>query len=182
MSESKSFFNTILYWAAKAQDVVLVFLMSFISILVFGQVVLRYVFKAPLMGIEELLLFPTTWAYLIGAIKASADKNQIVARVLEVFMRRQKSVYLVRAIAAALSGVVLIWLSYWGYDYLKYALRVQKESPTLFIPMIWSESLVFVSMACMTFYTIVEFFGHVRDFIRTPQDVLTQMEVEEEVY
>lgn len=127
-----------------------------------------------------MLLFPTTWAYLIGSIKASADKNQIVARVLEVFMKKQKTIYLVRTVASVLSGIVLIWLSYWGYDYLKYALRVQKESPTLFIPMIWSEALVFISMACMTFYTVLEFLEHLNSFVHTPKDMLAQ--TEEEVF
>ena len=30
------------------------------------QIVLRYVFHAPLMGVEELLYFPTIWLYLLG--------------------------------------------------------------------------------------------------------------------
>ena len=66
----------------KLQDALLVVLITTVSLLVFVQVVLRYVFHAPLMGIEELLLFPTTWLFMIGAVKASSEKTQIVARVL----------------------------------------------------------------------------------------------------
>jgi TRAP-type C4-dicarboxylate transport system permease small subunit len=58
------------------------------------QVLLRYVFRAPLMGIEELLLFPTTWLYLLGAVKASQEKSQIIARVLEIFLKKERSVYI----------------------------------------------------------------------------------------
>lgn len=64
-----------LKWFYGIQDIVAVGLMSLATLLVFIQVLLRYVFKAPLMGIEELLLFPSIWLYMVGGANASFKKR-----------------------------------------------------------------------------------------------------------
>lgn len=159
-------------WTDKFLDLFLPVLITGVTLLVFIQVLLRYVFNAPLMGIEELLLFPTTWLYMCGAVKASSEKTQIVARVLEIFLKRQKSVYLLRAIAAVFAGGVLIWLTKWGWDYFKYVLRVWKESPVLYIPTFWYEGLVFVALAFIFIFTVLEVADYVKLYRGTPADVL----------
>jgi len=153
-------------WAEKVQHMLLFGLLVAISVMVFIQVLLRYVFKAPLMGIEELLLFPTVWLYFIGGMNASLERSQIVARVLEVFVKKDKAIYLIRTIASVLSLGVACWLTYWGYDFLKYSLRVDKVSPTLYIPTIYADALVFVGLVFMTFYTLLEIFHNYAIFQR----------------
>lgn len=147
--------------ADKLQDVLLVLLITIVASLVFIQVVLRYIFHAPLMGIEELLLFPTTWLFMIGAVKASSEKTQIVARVLEVFLKTPRSISAVRAVASFFTCSVLVWLARWGYDYFKYLIRMEKESPTLYLPTIWYEGLVFVALILMFAYSVVEMCEHI---------------------
>ena len=145
----------------KLQDILLVLLITVVASLVFVQVVLRYIFHAPLMGIEELLLFPTTWLFMIGAVKASSKKTQIVARVLEVFLKEPRSISSVRAIASFFTCSVLAWLIRWGYDYFKYLIRMKKESPTPYLPTIWYEGLVFVALILMFIYSFVELCEHI---------------------
>ncbi|MDL2267033.1 TRAP transporter small permease subunit [Desulfovibrio sp. OttesenSCG-928-G15] len=149
-------------------------LITSVTLLVFVQVLLRYVFNAPLMGIEELLMFPTTWLYMFGAIKASSEKTQIVARVLEIFLARQRSVYLLRAIGAAASTAVLLWVMKWGYDFFRYSLRVWKESPTLYIPTFWYEGVVFVSLVFILIYTICEVIECLSLYKNTPDSLLVE--------
>ncbi len=161
-------YTRILAVFGSVQSFFLVFLMTGVSFLVFGQVLLRYVFRAPLMGIEELLFFPTCWLYLFGAVKASEEGVQVVARVLEIFFKRQKSVWLVRFIASCCSFLVLLWLTYWGWNYWKYAFRMNKESATLFIPMVWAEATVFISFVLMSFYTFLEIYRHFQLWRNTP--------------
>ena len=127
-----------------------------LAILVFIQVLMRYVFRSPLMGIEELCYFPSTWLYLFAAVYASSEKSHLYARVLEIFIKDKKKVYLLRAFAAAVTTPILMWLTYWGYDLLKYSLRVEKETDTLFIRWTLAEGAVFVAFALMLFFTIVE--------------------------
>jgi len=152
----RTFFSKLRSWMDRIQSGILIFLLTGVSFLVFIQVLLRYVFRAPLMGIEELLMFPTAWLYFIGAVHASFEKSHIYARVLEIVFTKKRTIYIVRAVASSLSILILSWLTYWGYDYLKYALRIQKESSTLYIPMIYAEMIVFVGLAMMLLYTVVE--------------------------
>ena len=151
-------------------DICLPVVISGVTLLVFIQVLLRYVLNMPLMGIEELLLFPTTWLYMLGAVKASSEKTQIVARVLEIFLKRQRAVYLLRAVAAVLSGGVLVWLIRWGYDFFKYSLRIWKESPTLYIPTFWYEGVVFLSLIFILAYTVCEVIEYAKLYRATPAD------------
>lgn len=153
-------------------DCVIVFSIIAIALLVFTQVLLRYVFQSPLMGIEELCLFPATWLYLGAAVKASSEQNQLIARVLEIFFKKKKQVYLLRAVAALIASGILIWLTMWGYDFLKYSLRVQKTSDTLFIPMIYTEAPVFIAFALMLLYTAVECIGYILLYRATSSDSL----------
>lgn len=131
----------------KVLDWINVFSLLSVAVLMFVQVILRYVLKMPLMGIEELCYFPTVWLYLFAAVKASSERGQLVARVLEIFCKRQRSIFLLRGIAAFASSAILLWLTWWGYDYLKYALRLQKETASLYLPWIYAEAAVFVSIS-----------------------------------
>lgn len=146
----------VLRFATKITELALYALMLIITVLVFVQVILRYVLRAPLMGIEELLFFPTVWLYMLGGVNASAQGTQIVCRVMEVFFKSRKSILFVRTAGSVISVVVAAWLTYWGYDYLRYALRVTRVSATLYIPLIYAECAVFVGLVLMTFYTGLE--------------------------
>lgn len=63
----------------KVLDWINVFSLLSVAVLMFVQVILRYVLKMPLMGIEELCYFPTVWLYLFAAVKASSERSQLVA-------------------------------------------------------------------------------------------------------
>jgi len=157
-------------WMDRILDCVIVLCLITVALLMFVQVVMRYVFKSPIMGLEELCYFPTTWLYLFGAVKASSEKNHLVARVLEIFLKKRRSVYVLRSIAAVFTSGVLMWLTYWGYDYLKYALRRHKQTDMLFLPWIYVEATVFISILFMLIYTIIEFVEYMRLYAKTPAD------------
>ena len=142
----------------KVLDWINVFSLLSVAVLMFVQVILRYVLKMPLMGIEELCYFPTVWLYL------------------EIFCKRQRSIFLLRGIAAFASSAILLWLTWWGYDYLKYALRLQKETASLYLPWIYAEAAVFVSMFLMTLYTLLE----LRDMITLYRTTPASLPVEKE--
>lgn len=137
-------------------DWINVFSLLSVTLLMFLQVVLRYVFRAPLMGVEELCAFPAVWLYLFSAVKCSSERSHLVARVLEIFCRRRRAQFALRVLAACCSSLVLMWLTWWGYDYLKYALRIRKHTPSLYLPTLYYEACVFAALALMLLYTLLE--------------------------
>lgn len=139
------------------QELVASLLMVFLPILVCIQVVLRYVFEAPLMGIEELMLFPIIWLYMIGGANASMDRSHISCGILTLYIKKPFSIAMFHSVKSLISVVVSVWLTYWAYWFFDYSFSMWKESDLLYIPMFYAESAVFVGLVLMTGYSIAEF-------------------------
>ena len=132
---------------------ILPLLIRAVAAMQFYQVVMRYVFEIPVMGLDEMIVYPTLWLYLLGGVNAAREDTQIKANVLDVFLKTDRSRLTVRVVADIMSVIVSFWLTYWAWDYFLYAKRVWKESPTLYIPTFWAECSLFIGMALMTAYT-----------------------------
>lgn len=131
---------------------ILPLLISIVAAMEFYQVVMRYIFEVPVMGLDEMLVYPTLWLYLLGSVNAAREDTQIKANVLDVFLKTDKARLVVRVIADTMSVIVSSWLTYWAWDYFLYAKKVWKESPTLYIPTFWAECSLFIGMSLMTLY------------------------------
>ena len=147
----------------------LMILISTVAIMEFYQVVMRYILELPVMGLEELLVYPTLWLYFLGSVNASREDTQIKANVLDVFLKTDRAKLIVRVIADLLSVIVASWLTYWAWDYFKYARRVWKESPTLYIPTVYAECALFLGLVLMTFYAAWYLVKNTRKLLNQPR-------------
>ena len=136
------------------QKAVTVFLSLLVTCLVVYQVFLRYVLKAPLMGIEEMLFFPTIWLYMIGGANASLLRNHIECGVLVVYVKTPKVLSLVLALKELLSTIICGWLAYWAYWFFVYSFNQWKLSDLLYIPMFIGESALFIGLLLMLIYAV----------------------------
>lgn len=139
---------------------VLTLLITTVAVISLFQVIMRYIFQVPVMGLEEILVYPTVWLYFLGSVNASREDTQIKANVLDVFLKTNRSRLIVRVIADVMSLVVSTWLTYWAWGYFRYALRLWKESPTLYIPTFYAEASVFIGLLLMTIYTACYLIKH----------------------
>jgi len=139
-----------------AQGFLLFIILLGIAILVFIQVILRYVLHHPLMGIEELLLFPTIWLFFLGSANASLERSQIKAQVIDIFLKSPIAVKISRIIMGVISLGIDCWLTYWAYKYFLYSIRVHKLSSTLYIPLVFAECAVFIGFFLMGIYIFIE--------------------------
>jgi TRAP-type C4-dicarboxylate transport system permease small subunit len=144
-------------------------LITTVAAMEFYQVVMRYILELPVMGLEELLVYPTLWLYFLGSVNASREDTQIKANVLDVFLKSDRAKLIVRVIADLLSVLVAGWLTFWAYDYFRYALRVWKESPTLYIPTFYAECAMFIGLVLMTFYAAWYLVKNVRRLVAQPR-------------
>jgi TRAP-type C4-dicarboxylate transport system permease small subunit len=138
------------------------FLISVVAAMQFYQVVMRYIFEIPVMGLDEMIVYPTLWLYILGSVNAAREDTQIKANVLDVFLKTARARLIVRVIADFFSVVISSWLTYWAWDYFKYAKRVWKESPTLYIPTFWAECALFIGLVIMTIYCVIYFIKNIR--------------------
>ncbi|MGY0218490.1 TRAP transporter small permease [Endozoicomonadaceae bacterium StTr2] len=128
----------------------------------FVQVITRYVLEVPVLGLEESLLYPTLWLYMLGAVNASRENTHIRANVLEIFLKTERQEKVLAVIGEALSLGIGIWLTTWAWDFTRYSWRVWKESPTLYIPTFYVDVALFTGLVLMMLYTAVHFGRHVR--------------------
>ena len=85
------------------QSVVNAFLLLATDSIVVIQVFLRYVLKAPLMGIEEVLLFPAIWLYMLGGANASWERTHIECGILTLYIKRPFTMKIFRIVKSLFS-------------------------------------------------------------------------------
>lgn len=128
----------------------------------FVQVITRYVLQVPVMGLEETMMYPTLWLYIFGAVNASRENTHIRANVLEIWLKTDRQHTILAIIGEIISLAVGMWLLSWAWDFTRYAWRVWKESPTLYIPTFYSDVALLVGLTLMMIYTAWHLLGHVR--------------------
>ena len=132
----------------------------------FVQVITRYVLQIPVMGLEETMLYPTLWLYMLGAVNASRENTHIRANVLEIFLKTERQHTILAIVGEIISLIVGLWILSWAWDYTRYAWRVWKESPTLYIPTFYSDVALVAGITLMLVYTAWHLLGHVRSLSR----------------
>ncbi len=134
----------------------------------FVQVITRYVLQVPVMGLEETMLYPTLWLYMLGAVNASRENTHIRANVLEIFLKTPRQHTVLAIVGEVLSLIIGLWLLYWAWDFTRYSWRVWKESPTLYIPTFFADVALFTGLALMMAYTAMHLVRHIRA-LRAPE-------------
>jgi len=165
--------RTLWHGMDRFQRIVLIVASLFVSTFIFVEVMLRYVFQKPIMGIEEILPLGAFWLYFIGASYGSFTRSHIKAEIIEVMVKNTRAVAVIRTIASFIAFGLGLYLCKWGYDFFIYGLTEGEFSATLFIPMVYSQSAVFFGLILMTFYFLIEFIDRVR-IVRQPS--VAQME------
>jgi len=123
--------------------------------MVFIQVILR-AFNLPLMGIEELLILPTIWLYMLGAANASQERSHISVDIIEVFVSNPKVIAVLNVIKNIVSLIIGAILIYWMFIHISYSFSMWKLSPLLSMPLFFVESALFVGVFLMTLYTLMD--------------------------
>ncbi|NDR58806.1 TRAP transporter small permease [Aliiruegeria sabulilitoris] len=144
----------------------LTFLIGVVALGQFVQVITRYVLQIPVMGLEETMLYPTVWLYMLGAVNASRENTHIRANVLEIWLTTKRQHTILAIIGEIISLIVGLWLLSWAWDFTRYSWRVWKESPTLYIPTFYSDIALFIGLALMMLYTALHLLRHIRTLSR----------------
>lgn len=163
--------RTIYKTIVSIQRMIAIFTCIAIPIIIVYQVILRYVLKHPLMGIEELLVFFIIWLYMIAGSVASEQRNHIECGILTIYIKKERSMQIFKLFKSIFSVVIGIWLTYWAWWYFSYSLHLWKLSDILRIPMFFAESAIFVGFALMVFFTILQLGDDIRDLARGRKEV-----------
>lgn len=142
------------------QKVIMIISSMAILTLVLVQVLLRYVFVMPLMGVEEVATMVGFWLYFMGASWGTADRTHIKADVMQAVIKDPRKLIWVKTFTAALCVILSGMMIYWGWGYTVWGYTKMQLSPTLMIPMIYSQISIFIGAVLMFFYFWVEFIDY----------------------
>ena len=144
---------------AVVQRILFVFIVAFglcLAGLMFTQVVLRYAFASPFVGIEELSLLFGAWFYFLGIAYVTRDGEHIHGGILTMVVRSPIGVQAVRLVVTVLGVAACAVFGYFAIKYALFEIQTGRLSSYMRWPKgLWSASLIF-GFVGTTIYMILQ--------------------------
>ena len=160
---------------AIVQRILYVFIVAFglcLAGLMFTQVVLRYAFASPFVGIEELSLLFGAWFYFLGIAYVTRDGEHIHGGILTMVVRSPTAVRAVRLVITVLGVGACAVFGYFAIKYALFEIQTGRLSSYMRWPKgLWSASLIF-GFVGTTIYMILQAVHQFLDLqarLRTPE-------------
>ncbi|MBA7694367.1 hypothetical protein ES703_102976 [subsurface metagenome] len=139
-------FFSLLGWVSR---VVVVFSSIAIVLVICIEVILRYVFRNPVLGFEEIALMTVAWLWFFGAASAS----QIGFHISGGLPVRKQSVRDIMGVAYPfVSLTVTVIYCYLCFLYCQWLIKARVISLALQFPWIWSTLGVFLGLVLNAVY------------------------------
>ncbi len=142
------------FWRAlvKCQRVLLVLSSVFVVLIMCVEVLLRYVFKSDLFGIEEIVVIAAFWLYFIGSSYGVYEKSHVTADIIPQLLSPRLQKILTLVIHITMFGLCVVF-SWWAVDMVRYSVQEMPRTTGLRIPIFLSQASVLVGYLLMTFYS-----------------------------
>jgi len=147
--------------------------------LVLTQVVLRYIFKMPLMGVEELATMTGFWMYMMGAASGARERNHIRADLVHSVMKNERTYRKIQTFVTLVTFILACVMTNWCWNYVAWSIKSWERSPSLMIPMVYSQLSLLASAALMAFYFFIELLDNFRQAAGKPGLVLPRAPYDE---
>jgi TRAP-type C4-dicarboxylate transport system permease small subunit len=129
-----------------------------------AMVLLRYVFKLNLFGMDEIILTFIFWFYFFGGVNGSMEDSQIRADIFSVFVKNGRFLWAIRLITRVIEIVVLCFLIYMTVQLLVTNFERMPTTQGLKIPYVIPQLAIGVGFVLMLFYSV----GHLLTMIANP--------------
>ena len=157
-------------WFDNAEEYLLVGSLAFNVVLVFFQVVMRYVFQNSLSWSEELARYIFLWQTWLGASYAVKEHRHLRVEMLaDRFKGRSRLVFEL--------FVLLVWfgfsafLAYQGYRMTAFLAQSGQSSAAMQIPISWAYASVPVGCGLMALRLVGEIRRVLAEALATPKEV-----------
>lgn len=120
---------------------------------IFAMVLMRYVFKTDIFGMEEVILTITFWFYFCGATNGSRENSQIKADLIGLFVKDEKTLWYRELFVGVVEVIVIAFLTYLSFWLLKLNLVRMPATTALKIPQIVPQAAIDLGFVLMFVYT-----------------------------
>lgn len=129
------------------ERILFVFIIGFglsLAALMFTQVLLRYVFASPFVGIEELSLLFGAWFYFLGIAYVTRNGEHIHGGILTMVVKSRNAIRTVRLAMTVLGIAACVLFGYYAINYALFEIQTGRLSSYMRWPKgWWSASLIF---------------------------------------
>lgn len=129
-------------------------------------VVLRYILKMDLFGMEDLLIIPVFSLYFFGATYGSYENSHISADILDSYIKNPKTILKVRIFTNALSIAASGIFSFWAIQYFLWSFDKMESTSGWHIPLFIPHGIVMIGFILMTMYMLIHLYNQIQQ-IRT---------------
>lgn len=135
------------------------------------QVIARYVFEISISGLDEITGHMAVWMYLMGAAYGSFERSQIKAEMVHLFIKNDRVLNGVRALATGIGAVVAGFMVKWSFGYVQWSIKKHEVTPTLQIPTVYFQIAILIGAVLMVAYFVREAFDlAMRSYRSLPAD------------
>lgn len=169
-------------WGSKAESGLrkvyqfLIFLSGLgILLCMMATVLLRYVFKMDLYGVDEIILTIVFWFYFFGGINGSFEDSQVRADVVgTLFKKNKKLQYYLRIVTRIIEIIALVFLLVMSIELLITNFHRMPVTTGLKIPYLIPQFGVAIGFLLMLFYCV----GHlVKQLGTSPEDEVNALDL-----
>lgn len=136
----------------------------FVMLIMCVEVLLRYVFKSDLYGIEEIVVIAAFWLYLIGSSYGVYDKSHVKADLIPQMLSKKVQV-LLNVIVRLIMFVLCCLFTFWAIGMIGHSLKYMPRTTGLGIPIAISQFSVLLGYFLMAFYSIIYFLEDLFTFL-----------------
>jgi len=156
----------------KGGTIVIVLGGALVALTVVLQVVLRYVFKFPLFGLEEFSRLIAVWVYFIGAVFGTKFDSHVQGDVAGRLFKTTRSKSVVKSITWCLSLLLCVLFLYHSSKYSLWLYGTGERTTGLWWPRILSVGSMFFGAIFMTLYSTVNFLRYLLETVGSSKQVL----------
>jgi len=127
-----------------------------ITLLVFIQVVSRYLFNYSFFGIEEVASYLAIVMYFIGAAYGTHVKGHISASIVDTLCEPGRFVDLAHILTRVISALLCLYLASETWELVQFNSQMGVRSVEIRMPMAWIYSSMLFGMLLMAFYFALE--------------------------
>jgi TRAP-type C4-dicarboxylate transport system permease small subunit len=131
-----------------------------VTLTVVIQVVLRYVLKLPLFGLEEFSRLIAVWIYFLGAYYGTRDDSHVQGDVAARLFTTARSQSILKTVTWALSLLACALFLYHAGTYSFWLYGTGERTTGLWWPRIYTVGSMFVGALLMTIYSLANVVKH----------------------
>ena len=131
-----------------------VLLSLFVACAMVLGIFMRSAMHAPMLGLEEIILFGVMWLYMMGAALASRDRSHLGADFVSVFVRKTRIRNALHLLATLISLAMVIAFVVWSYDLLAWGMSKRQSTPIFQLPLYLSQASLFCASILFLFYML----------------------------